>query len=145
MTRAKHQVFVLTERGAESRFIEGFGCKDQRLDWCSYPAVMHEPDCLTIVVQNAEKKLWDTGTYPIRQSLQAAGFVWRDVRGFYSKSLPLTGFRPEDFIAKASWAANADGIEVCLLDSNDVALAKYRVDKGTWVDETDTIVDTIWS
>ena len=38
-----------------------------------------------------------------------------------------------------------DGIEVSLLDSSDVVLAKYRVDKGTWVDETDGPVDTVWS
>jgi DNA helicase-4 len=120
LTRAKEQLFVLTDKSQRSPFLEGLLL--QVITWKEYPAPETIEQYVQMQVGNLASTPKDGGTYAIRELLKQAGCVWDGQNRFWWKVFPfrdclpaLKAKRLPDFLRNEAWVAQAAHVEVRFL------------------------------
>ncbi len=133
LTRAVEDLFILTETGDVSPFLEDLK-KNMRLptlNWSNYPPLGGETKYFSIRVGNQ----YGRGSKPtttIRDLLKADGYGWDKESKTWYILHPAQGFSVKDFANRTSWSDSAVGIEVRFCDDVDNEVAIYNVDHGKW-------------
>ena len=133
LTRAVEDLFILTETGDVSPFLEDLqqNIKLSKLKWSDYPPPAGEMKYIAIRVGNQYRR----GTKPtmaIRDMLKTEGYVWDKESKTWYITRPAEGFSVKDFADHATWSSAAIGIEVRFYDDSDNEVATYNVDHGKW-------------
>lgn len=134
LTRAIDTLIIVTDGRSKSPFLEEIECQQTlgSLDWANYPPVRSLTDRRLIVqVKNATRRVWDGGTFAIKDRLQAKRYTWDCVRETWEKSFPEESFSLS-VVQGEVWADSADGIDVTILDDTQTELAMYTVSFGVW-------------
>ena len=128
LTRAVGDLFILTEKGSFSPFLEDLEKNIEllRLKWSDYPPLVGTTQYITIRVSNQKK----IATYKIKDLLKAEGYRWNGKVWYFTK--PAERFSVREFANQATWSNSADGIEVRFYDSLDKEVALYHVDGEPW-------------
>ena len=133
LTRAVNELFILTEKGNLSPFLEDLegNMKLSRLEWSDYPPLEGTTQNITIRVGNQNGR-GSNPTKTIKDLLSAEGHDWDESSKTWYTVCPADGFCVTEFASQASWSKLADGIEVCFCDYLDSKMAMYHVDAGEW-------------
>ncbi len=135
LTRAADQLFIITEQGSNSPFLDGIRrmMNMPQINWEDFPPVSDDTARLVVKIGNQEAR-GGAPTFAIKDVLKATGYKWQTTgwRG-WAKSFRASEFTVEMLKAEV-WAATADGIEVRIFDDRDILVARYGVDNGRWID-----------
>lgn len=133
LTRAVEDLFILTETGDVSPFLEDLK-KNMRLptlNWSNYPPLGGETKYFAIRVGNQYGR-GPKPTMTIRDLLKAEGYSWdRESKTWYIL-YPAEGFSVKDYAEQTSWSDSTVGIEVRFCDDFENEVAVYHVDEGKW-------------
>ena len=133
LTRAVEDLFILTETGDVSPFLEDLK-KNMRLPtlkWSDYLLLAGETKYFSIRVGNQYGR-GSKPTMTIRDLLKADGYGWDKESKTWYILHPVQGFSVKDFADRSSWSDSAVGIEVRFCDDVDNEVAIYNVDHGKW-------------
>ncbi len=130
LTRAMENLFILTEKGSFSPFLEDLekNIKLSRLAWSDYLPLEGKIQYITIKIGNQNGR-GSEPTKKIKELLKPKGYRW-DGETWYSIR-PAEGFSVKAFADQDIWDL-ADGIEVGFYDYLDNEIALYHVDGGQW-------------
>ena len=133
LTRAIDSLVIFTEQRRKSPFLEDLECKQVvgKISWNEFPPVRGATTRVVVKVGNQDGKS-GTPTYAIKDYLKAAGYQWQN-KGWpaWAKSYPAEAFAV-NALESELWAAEADGIEVRILDDMESVIASYSIDGGNW-------------
>ena len=144
LTRAVESLVVITDSGSKSPFLEEISSRGALtpLPWDSFPPV---PDgrCprLLIRVKDAAGRSYgsQTGTFPIKDLLQACRYQYNGVSKLWEKSITQDLLKLGAIQAEA-WAKSAMNVEANFYDASETLLASYRINHGRWSVEVDNWV-----
>ena len=115
LTRAKCDLYLLTERGFESGFLNPI--KDYAqitpIDWRDYPSDLNS-NLLSVEVANQPGR-GITPTQDIRGLLKQAGFFWSPNQKVWSKNIEKTAYDSTQ-IQREEWYMKSSGIVVNIYD-----------------------------
>ena len=133
LTRAVEDLFVITETGDVSPFLEDLekNIRLSKLKWSDYPPLVGETKHYAIRVGNQYGRGFKP-TMAIRDLLKAGGYGWDKESKTWYILRPAEGFSVKDFADQTCWSASAAGIEVRFYDDLDNEVAIYNVDHGKW-------------
>ena len=134
LTRAVEQLVIVTERGSVSPFIEEL-LGDPSLvpvRWMDFPPAVGASATITVTVGNQTGR-GGNGTFAIRNRLKAEGYRWDGAWRHWWRTVPAEGFSIEQFIARSSWSADSEGVQVSFRDSGERVLAEFHVIRGQWM------------
>lgn len=134
LTRAIDTLVIFTDSRNKSPFLEEIERKLplNSLDWVNFPSVAALADRrLVVQVKNQASKIKDSGTYAVKDQLQANRYNWHAVKKVWEKGFPVDGFTFE-IVRNEVWAASASGVDVTVLDDAQTEMASYKVDFGLW-------------
>jgi DNA helicase IV len=133
VTRAVHEL-VLVTRGKEiSPFLEPLLRLPyvNRLDWDRYIPVSGEAKHVALQVGNTHPKSGD-GTFAIRDLLKNDGYKWQTSKWqHWVKEMPEQSLDFES-IKNETWATQADGVEVRLVDDHGQLRERHVIRRGEW-------------
>ena len=135
LTRAEEDLFILTETGNVSPFLEDLERKIEmsRLEWSDYPAALSSSSDAIITIRVGNQKGGHRkGTYAIKENLRAEGYHWDRKLNTWHITRPAEGFSVREFVNQTMWGNWADGIEVGFYDHLDNKVALYHIDGGRW-------------
>jgi len=129
LTRAKRDLYIVTDAGKTSVFLERIQKKMSLppIDWDDFPPVCVDSEHLTVRVLNQR----DAGIHPtmnIKGKLKSAGFRYQN-NSFpcWEKMYPKRGFLAERLFNQ-DWCRSGTGIEVQVIDERDQILKRFYVD-----------------
>ena len=133
LTRAVDNLFILTETGNVSPFLEDVeeNIRLCMLRWTDYPAPEGETKYFAIRVGNQYGRGFKP-TMTIRDLLKSEGYGWDKESKTWYILRPAEGFSVKHFANQTSWSDSAAGIEVRFCDDLDNEVAIYNVDHGKW-------------
>ena len=133
LTRAVEDLFILTETGDVSPFLEDLEkyIRLSKLKWSDYPPLVGETKYFAIRVGNQYGR-GPKPTMAIRDLLKAEGYRWDNKLKTWYIMRPVEGFSIKDFADQSGWSDSAAGIEVQFCDDLDNEIARYNVDHGKW-------------
>lgn len=136
LTRAKEKMVLITERGTESAFLSDLKSSTtvKSIDWSNYPPFKAEGNAGLIRVK---KIRFETapGTYAIRGELKKFKFEWKGQSKNWERLVNIEEYHSNNLIEQIkqeTWAKQADGIEVEILDGSERLVERYHVHKGRW-------------
>lgn len=143
LTRAIDSLVIFTEQRTKSPFLEDLERKQvaRKISWDEFPPVRGATTRLVVKVGNQDGR-GGAPTFAIKDYLKAAGYQWQN-KGWpaWAKSYPAEGFAV-NALESELWAAEADGIEVRILDDTESVIAHYSIDGGNWrcwLDQLDSL------
>lgn len=140
LTRAIESLVIFTDQGSKSPFLADLERKQvaRKISWDEFPPVRGAITRLVVEVGNQVGR-GGAATFAIKDSLKAAGYQWQN-KGWPSwvKSYPAEGFSVKALESEL-WAAEADGIEVRILDDTESVIAQYSIDGGNWLCRLDQL------
>ena len=133
LTRAVEGLFILTETGNVSPFLEDLqkNIRLSKLKWSDYLPLAGETKYFAIQVGNQYGR-GPKPTMAIRDLLKAEGYAWNKESKTWYILHPAQGFSVKDFADRTSWSDSAVGIEVRFCDDLDNEVAIYNVNHGRW-------------
>lgn len=133
LTRAVENLFILTETGDVSPFLEDLekNIRLSKLKWSDYLPLAGETKYFAIRVGNQYGR-GPKPTIAIKDLLKADGYGWDNESKTWYILHPAEGFSVKDFADQTSWSDSAVGIEVRFCDDLDNEIAVYNVDHGKW-------------
>ena len=133
LTRAVEDLFILTETGDVSPFLEDLEkyIRLSKLKWSDYPPMVGEMKYFAIRIGNQYGR-GPKPTMAIRELLKAEGYRWDNKLKTWYIMRPAEGFSIKDFADQSGWSDSAAGIEVQFCDDLDNEIARYNVDRGKW-------------
>ncbi|MDE0504973.1 MAG: UvrD-helicase domain-containing protein [Candidatus Poribacteria bacterium] len=133
LTRAVERLFILTESGKVSPFLEDMEKKVNlsNLNWSNYPPLVGEMKYFAVRVGNQFGRGF-TPTTKIKDMLKSEGYRWDDESKTWYILRPAEEFSVQEFAIRTRWSDYAAGIEVRFCDDFDHELAVYNVDHGKW-------------
>lgn len=143
LTRAVEELFILTETGNLSPFLEELKSEIElsSLEWAKYPQLVGAIEYVTIRINNQDGYVTN-GTFAIKDLLKDQGYYWNAKSKTWHIVQPAKGFSVKEFVDQASqteWGRVADRIVVRFCDHLENELAKYHVDGGQWKYISNTI------
>jgi DNA helicase-4 len=141
LTRAVESLVVITESGAQSPFLEEMRSRRtmSSLPWQSFPAVADGASRrLLLVIKDATNRKFgaQTGTFPIKDLLQACRYQYQGVAKRWEKSVDQVLFDLASIQAE-SWTGVAMDVEANIYDESETLFASYRINRGKWSVEVD--------
>lgn len=132
-TRAIEDLFILTEMGEASPFLEDLekNIRLSKLNWADYPPSVDKAKYFVIRVSNQYGR-GPNPTLAIRDVLKSEGYGWDKESKTWHILRPAEGFSVKDFADRTHWSDSAAGIEVRFCDDLDNEVAIYNVDHGKW-------------
>jgi|ETNmetMinimDraft_33_1059910.scaffolds.fasta_scaffold02441_4 DNA helicase-4 len=135
VTRAKNNLFIFTETGSETPFLEDI--EINIVNWEKSPPFKHE-DKMLVKILNKDKSNRDSTTR-IKEKLLADGFKWIPNASSWQKIIKDRKKFNISVLQGESWSKRADGVEVRIHDEDETQLAKYFLNDGKWETELDII------
>ena len=138
ITRPIEKLIIVTDRNNQAPFLETLqgGGPFPEIDWNELDPVLKTSKA---VVKVGNLKGSAQPTYRIKDSLKAAGYLWRPKESCWAKSFPEEDVDSEK-LRSEEWAVRADGIEVRIFDGAERnCLARYTVNAGRWKCEFDSV------
>ncbi|MDZ4185109.1 MAG: 3'-5' exonuclease, partial [Desulfuromonadales bacterium] len=135
LTRAVDKLIIITEKDTASPFFEEIQNRSKLpyIHWDNFPPPPALGECGVVVVKvTSQPSRGSSPTYNRRDVLKACGYDWEStgkkgwVKGFSSQAFDI------ELVTREVWATDADGIEVCLYDEQQIEQKKYFVDGGVW-------------
>ena len=144
LTRAVKELFILTETGNFSPFLEDLegNIKLSRLEWSDYPPLVGPTQYITIRVGNQNGR-GPAPTLAVRDLLKATGYSWKSQRNTWDSAQPAEGFSITEFANQARWSDSADGIEVRFYDNLENEVALCHINRGVWKCIRDNIRESV--
>lgn len=138
LTRAVSSLYIITENGSRSPFLDQIGNSLDQLNWVDLkPLVKVESDSrVYILVGNAPGR-GTSPTHAIKDLLKNAGFRWNPGDWpCWHIGVAATGDDPKEFIGGAEWSRLASGVEVRLMDCQDKIIGRCFIESGDvrWVE-----------
>ena len=136
LSRAKHSLFVITETGRRSPFLDELERSEPMpvIDWQAFPSIMQGKDWLVVKVSGAFQSL-----EPLFGDLKADSYGYRDLRWdargqSWDRVFRVDSLR-KDFLAGAPWALKAreiraTGVQVDIFDGLDIPLMRCQIVDG---------------
>lgn len=147
LTRAIDTLVVMTDGRIKSPFLAEIE-KYQTLgaiNWGQYPPVGSPVNRRLVVrVSDAVHKLFDSGTYAIRESLNTRKYRWQSVSKYWEKSFLIQGFSVENLVNE-EWAMIADCVVVEIVDETEQLGARFSVNRGEWTYQVNRMDEVIFS
>ena len=134
LTRAIETLVIFTEGRKKSPFLEEIErtLPLRSLIWTDFPSVSALCDRrLVVQIKDQARKFGQSGTFAVKNQLQACRYNWHAVNKLWEKSFPEVAFN-FDVARNEVWAASAGGIDVTVLDDAQLEVASYKVDFGVW-------------
>lgn len=134
ITRAIDTLIVITDGKNQSPFLEEISRNKPipALKWNQFPAVNALTNQRLVAKVKSTSGYRDQGgTFPIKDLLHAARYMWHAERKVWEKSFPVEGFELEK-VKSEVWAKAADNVEVSFADEADNTVAMYSVRSGVW-------------
>ncbi len=138
LTRAVSSLYVITENGSRSPFLDRIGNGFNHLNWADLKplAKAGSDGRVYILVGNAPGR-GTSPTHAIRDLLKNAGFRWSagDWPSWHI-AMAAIGDDPKEFVARAEWLRLASGVEVRLMNSRDQLVGRSIIEDGAlhWVE-----------
>lgn len=131
LTRAREQVFIVSERQQISPFLADISeryCRN--IDWKNFPPPTYDADAVLVVVSSPDGQ--SAPTYAIRELLKQEGFLWNK-----SGSRSWTKFFSSDNfhlkrLKESTWSSASSGVEVAICDEAGRVQSRYVVNNGEW-------------
>lgn len=138
LTRAVSSLYVITENGSRSPFLDQIGNGIDQINWADLKplAKLQNDGRVEILVGNAPGR-GTSPTHAIRDLLKKAGFRWSPGNWpCWRIAVKATGDDPKEFIAGGDWSRLASGVEVRLMDSRDKIIGQCFIENGAlkWVE-----------
>lgn len=147
LTRAIDTLVVMTDGRIKSPFladIEKYKTLGA-INWGQYPPVGSPVNRRLVVrVSDAVHKLFDSGTYAIRESLNTRKYRWQSVSKYWEKSFLIQGFSVENLVNE-EWAMIADCVVVEIVDETERLGARFSVNRGEWTYQVNRMEEVIFS
>lgn len=136
LSRAKHSLFVITETGRRSPFLDELERSEPMpvIDWQAFPSIMRGKDWLVAKVSGSFQSL-----EPLFGDLKADSYGYRDLRWdgrgqSWDRVYRVDSLR-KDFLAGAPWALKAKeiratGVQVDIFDGLDIPLMRCQIVDG---------------
>jgi DNA helicase-4 len=138
LTRAKEQLFILTDESRPSPFLEGLQL--QAIDWKEFPPPEGIERYIQVQVGNLDNTPSDYGTFAIRDLLRQADYLWnpKNPRNkFWWKNVPskdclqaLEERRLPDFMQGRPgepWLNQAGYVEIRFIDDKEKIVARFHI------------------
>lgn len=127
LTRAKNDLFIITESGRESEFLESItSVKGVReIDWNEYPSDLHN-GYLSIEIRKQQLK-GNQPTCSIKELLKEDGYRWNGNKYAWFKYIQKDKFYITQ-IQCESWYEKADNIEILVRDETDMIIERVLID-----------------
>ena len=141
LTRAIDTLVIFTEGRSKSPFLAEIErtLALSSLTWTDFPSVSAFSDRrLVVQVKQQVRTFKQSGTYAVKDQLQACRYNWHAVNKVWEKSFPEVAFS-FDVVRNEVWATSAGGIDVTVLDDAQLELASYKVDFGIWTCRFDNL------
>lgn len=138
ITRAKSELVLVSEKGAESPFLKNLLKLAALLVWSDYPPSIGVANQFVLRVCNRpgcripnDAGGYDAPTYFLREPLRLAGFRFRSSASqkYWERVVASCEVDLEALLSEG-WARDAQGVEVILLDGSDTVLRKWSIDLG---------------
>lgn len=147
LTRAIDTLVIMTDGLSKSPFLAEIE-KHQTLgaiNWGQYPPVESPVNRRLVVrVSDALHKLFDSGTYAIKESLNARKYRWQSVSKYWEKSFLIQDFSVESLINE-DWAMAANCVVVEIFDESEQLGARFSVNRGEWSYQVNQMKEVIFS
>lgn len=138
VTRAVSSLYVITENGRQSPFLDQIGDSFAQMNWADFkPLAKAEQDGRVYVLVGNAPGRGTSPTHAIKDLLKNAGFRWNPGDWpCWHNSVAATGGDPKEFVERAEWLRGASGIEVRLMDFRDEIIGRCFIESGSvrWVD-----------
>lgn len=139
LTRAKHALFIITEGGRRSPFLDEISSRTNlgEVDWSKFPPILQDDDWLVVKV---------TGVYeaiePLISGLKADGYRYRDMSRSggdrtWDRAFRMTGL-DGGFLTTSPWmmqakAAGTSGVKVKFFDGLERLRAEGKIADGNLI------------
>ncbi|NVN91493.1 MAG: UvrD-helicase domain-containing protein [Desulfuromonadales bacterium] len=134
LTRAVDKLIIITEKDTTSAFFDDIQSRSKPpcIHWDNFPPPAAVGEYGVVVVKvTSQATRGSSPTYNRRDLLKACGYDWESTGKGWAKGFSTQAFDLE-LVKHEVWATDADGIEVCLYDEQQIELKKYFVDGGVW-------------
>jgi len=127
LTRAKNDLFIITETGRKSEFLESISSEEgvQEIDWNEYPSDLNN-EYLAIEIRNQQWKGIQP-TYSIKELLKEDGYNWDSNKYAWLKYIQKDEFCITQ-IQCESWYEKADNIEITVRDETGMIIERILID-----------------
>jgi len=135
LTRAVNTLYIITQGSSKSPFLDDIEGDLKPIEWAQYPPPSGKGlnGNLFVLIGNSPNKGSDP-THSIRQALKNEGFRWTTSDwSCWHKSFTSENFSPKKFVENATWAKNADGVEIRFQNASDELIAQCHIMHGTSV------------
>lgn len=137
LTRAKNELFIVTDSFNSSPFIAGLTQTMQlkEVDWANYPVPMTEERFILVKVSNQQGR-GSSPTRDINEFLRSESYRFDgNLMCWYKVELIQTfladGSRLQ-YLNERNWSSQANGIEVNFCNEKGISKAAYLVNNGKW-------------
>jgi len=137
LTRAKNELFIVTDSFNSSPFIAGLTKTMQlkEVNWANYPVPMNEDRFILVRVTN-QKDRGSSPTKEINEFLKSEGYRFDgNLMCWYKVELIQTfladGSRLQ-YLNERNWSSQANGIEVNFCNEQGISKAAYLANNGKW-------------
>lgn len=135
LTRAVESLVVITDSDSKSPFLEVLSSTNAftPIPWNYFPPVQDgKCSSLIIRVKDAADRIYGkTGTFPIKNLLQACRYQYNGKSKLWEKSTTLDLLNM-DAIQAEIWSTSAIDVEASFYNASGTLLASYRISRGRW-------------
>jgi DNA helicase-4 len=135
LTRAVDKLIIVTEKDTTSAFFDEIQIRAKLpcINWDNFlpPPALGESGVVVVKVTNQPSR-GSSPTFNRRDLIKACSYEYKSTgKKGWEKQFPALSFDIE-LVKREVWAIDADGLEVCLYDEQQIEQKRYYVDGGEW-------------
>ena len=137
ITRAKNELFIVTDSFDSSLFIAGLTKTMQlkEVDWANYPVPMTEERFILVKVSNQQGR-GSSPTREINEFLKSESYRFDGILMCWYKVELIQTFLADgsrlQYLNERNWSSQANGIEVNFCNELGISKASYLANNGKW-------------
>lgn len=129
LTRAEKDLFIITDTKESSPFFDNIRNSTfmNAIQWNTYPPFVTEGQVRRVSVHIKNFKYDEnSGTFPIKDLLNASGYRWRSISKTWEKTFPMEGF-DINILMNEIWYSEASNLQVALNDDTETQLNTWYI------------------
>ncbi len=137
LTRAKNELFIVTNSFDSSPFIAGLTktMQPKEVDWANYPVPMTEKRFILVKVSNQQGR-GSSPTREINEFLRSESYRFDGNLMYWYKVELIQTFLANgsrlQYLIERNWSSQANGIEVNFCNEKGISKAAYLANNGKW-------------
>ena len=137
LTRAKNELFIVTNSFDSSPFIAGLTktMQPKEVDWANYPVPMTEERFILVEVSNQQGR-GSSPTREINEFLRSESYRFDGKLMYWYKVELIQTFLANgsrlQYLNERNWNSQANGIEVSFCNEKGISKAAYLANNGKW-------------